>query len=162
MFGFRESVTIERKPDQVCSCVCWLHRFDNSLFQDPFLLCNFSNVDHLKLYSSRSVLLKWESSSTRQNRLSFEDHRYSCATFSFRSAYEYWTHGPSLMDVADKMILHTDLVISTYSMALDQFSIFSSVWIATEAAWNMANSCPCFSQTIYSTGKDPADRCLYI
>ncbi|CAF1268045.1 unnamed protein product, partial [Rotaria sordida] len=67
MFGFRESMTIERKPDQ-----------------DPFLLCTFSNIDHLKLYSSRSVLLK--------------------------SAYEYWTHGSSLIDVVDKLTVHSNWV----------------------------------------------------
>lgn len=66
MFGFRESMVVERRPDQ-----------------DPFLLCNFSHVDHLKLYSSRSVLLK--------------------------SAYEYWTHGSSLIDVSDQLTLLPDL-----------------------------------------------------
>ncbi|CAF1410540.1 unnamed protein product [Adineta ricciae] len=66
MFGFRESMTIERKPEQ-----------------DPFMLCTFSHVDHLKLYSSRSVLLK--------------------------SAYEYWTHGSSMVDVVDKLIANSDL-----------------------------------------------------
>lgn len=47
------------------------------------MLCTFSSIDHLKLYSSRSVLLK--------------------------SAYEYWTHGPSLLDVVDQLTPNPEL-----------------------------------------------------
>ncbi|CAF0818435.1 unnamed protein product [Didymodactylos carnosus] len=60
MFGFRDTMSIDRVPEE-----------------DPFLLCSFQKTDHVRQYSSRSVLLK--------------------------SAYEYWANASSLYDMIDNL-----------------------------------------------------------
>jgi hypothetical protein len=102
MFGFRESMTIERKPEQVCVCTKRGLSHNNSILGSIFVMYFF------KCRSSQIIFISICFAKVRVNHFNYRIDSH----ILYRSAYEYWTHGSSLMDVVDKLTPHSDLVIN--------------------------------------------------